>query len=85
MKVIVALRDNVSAMFMQPMFVPAVGVAYRSIQDEAARGGENNILASHGEDFSLYELGTFDEEKGSLLPLPEPRLLCEVSALLKKE
>lgn len=85
MKVVVALRDNVSEMFMQPMFVPSVGIAYRSIQDEAARGGEDNVLAKHGEDFTLYHLASFDESTGALVPLSAPFVLVEVAALLKKE
>lgn len=85
MKVIVALFDSKAELFMQPMFVPSVGVAYRSIQDEAGRGGDGNVLASHGSDFELYHLGAYDEESGVISPLPKPSLLVSVSALLTKE
>lgn len=85
MKVVVCLRDKVSEMFMQPMFVPSVGVAYRGIQDEAARGGDDNVLAKHPQDFALYHLGSFDENTGMLSPLDKPVLLVEVQPLIAKE
>lgn len=85
MKVVIAMYDTVAEIFTPPMFVPSVGVAYRDLQDVAARGGEGNVLAAHGGDFQVFQLGTYDEQTGVFSPLPRPVLLVEVSALLKKE
>lgn len=85
MKVIVALKDKVSGLFMQPFFVPAVGVAYRTLQDEAARD-KDFVVAKHPDDFALYQLGTFEEETGRLYFADKsPTLLIECGALLTKE
>lgn len=84
MKVIVVLKDKVSGLFMQPFFVPAVGVAYRTLQDEAARDKEF-VVAKHPDDFALYKIGVFDEDQGRLGALEKPELLIECGALLTRE
>lgn len=83
MKVIVVLKDKVSGQFMQPFFVPAVGVAYRTLQDEAQRDKEF-VVAKHPDDFALYQLGTFNDETGELVA-QAPSLLIECGALLTRE
>lgn len=84
MKVVVALKDKVSGLFLQPFFVPAVGVAYRTLQDEAARDKEF-VVAKHPDDFALYSLGMFSEETGKLVVEDQPQLLIECGALLTRE
>lgn len=84
MIVIVALYDKVADLFMQPMFVKSVGVAYRSLQDEAARGGENNQLAAHPKDFQLFKVGSYDDHTGVITALKAPELLVEIEALVDK-
>lgn len=85
MKLILALRDSKAEMFLQPFFVPTLGVAYRNLQDEIQRGGDDNTLARHAEDYELWELGTFDDENGEVLQGDGwPKLLCEVSTLVVK-
>lgn len=79
MKLILALQDKKAEMFMQPFFVPTVGVAYRNLQDEMSRGGTDNPLANHADDFDLWQLGTFDDETG--IVDSEPAFLCNVASL----
>lgn len=85
MKVIVAIRDVKAGLFMQPFFVPAVGVAVRNVQDEVRRVADDNMLNKHPEDFELYELGTWDEEIGYLVQGEGwPKLLCNVGTLVSE-
>lgn len=79
-KVIVVLFDKAAGQFMQPFFVPAIGAAYRSLQDEAARGGDGNMLASHPGDFQVFQLGAYEDTDGSITY--DKQFLCEVQSLV---
>lgn len=77
-----ALYDRVGEVFHTPMFMQNLGVAFRGLKDEIARGGEGNTLATHTGDFELYELGTYDQESGEFMPVGSaPRLICRLSEL----
>ena len=65
---IVAIRDRAGDLFSQPAFVNSRGAAIRSFGDEVNRKAENNQLNTHPEDFDLYEIGTFDDSTGELIP-----------------
>lgn len=91
MKVICALKDVKADVFMLPMFVPTMGIAYRSIGDEIARGGDGNTLSTHPEDFQLWSLGTYDELHGVIKVHVDdedgtggPRFVCECVTLRKE-
>ena len=62
--VVVSVMDRAVGAFGRPLFVPSVGVALRSFQDEINRQAADNQMAQHPEDFDLYELCMFDEETG---------------------
>lgn len=79
-KTLVCLFDKTAGMFFPPVAVPKLGVAFRNIQDEISRGGDNNPLAEHPGDFQLWTVGTFDDEDGDLVAMKE--LVCEVSSLI---
>lgn len=81
-KVMMALRDKKADLFMNPFFVPMPGVAFRNLQDEVARGGEDNVLSKHPGDFEVWSIGLFDEQTGVLTS--EPKLICEVQDLVAK-
>lgn len=72
--VIVSVRDEAVNAFMQPFFVHAVGIAVRSFGDEVRKDG--TPFSAHPEDYVLYELGVFDDSKGYVTMLPEPRQLA---------
>lgn len=79
MKIIMCLRDTKSELFMQPFFVPTVGVAVRNLQDELSRGGDDNQLAKHPGDYQLYSLGVWDDETGMIDS--NAKLVCNVESL----
>lgn len=73
----VSVLDLVADLFSQPHFVQTLGVAHRSFSDVInGRAGESP-LALHPEDYSLYELGEFDDATGAMIPLDTPRLVAK--------
>lgn len=61
---LLALFDRVSETFMPPFVAPTLGVAERQIRDELMR--PDSELGKHPEDYSLVELGIFDNGDGSV-------------------
>lgn len=84
MRIILALYDKKAELYLQPFFVQAIGVAFRNLADEIARGGEDNLIARHPEDFLLVHIGHYDEENGTLHPQQTPKQLCEIADLSTK-
>lgn len=71
MKLIVyAVRDRAVDCFNQPFFSVARAAATRAFADEVNRQGSPSN--SHPEDYDLYELGTYDDSSGALVPLTRP-------------
>lgn len=62
-KVCVVYDCKVEA-YGNPFITPATGAAIRSFADEVNRSDKTSEVASHPEDFTLFEIGTYDETKG---------------------
>ncbi|WNK15031.1 MAG: nonstructural protein [Microvirus sp.] len=77
--VILSVRDIKAAIFMRPFFAQSTGTGLRSFSDEVNRKEEGNMLNLHPEDFALYEIGVFDDDKGTILPAVIPRLLLQAA------
>lgn len=71
---ICAMYDAAAQVFGRPFFVQATGMAVRSFGDEVRRADANNDLYKHPEDFSLYHLGSFDDNMG-VFTLPDTPVL----------
>lgn len=78
---VVSIFDNAVGAFNRPFFTPSRGVAIRSFVDEVKRPGDDNSMARHPNDFSLFYLGEFDDVSGrfSQLDVPE-RLMTAADA-----
>jgi hypothetical protein len=74
-KTIVAVFDKASNAFGQPIFAPAKGVALRSFTDEVNKNYENNQMYHHPDDFTLYDLGMFDDNTGHFELHDQPKQL----------
>lgn len=61
---IYAVKDEAVEAFMQPFFGKARGQAVRSFMEECQR--KDSDFAKHPGDFTLWEIGTYDEEKGHI-------------------
>lgn len=68
----VSVRDIKANAYNRPAFVPHLGLAIRSFQDEVNRAAPDNIMNQHPEDFFLFHVGLFNDETGEITPkLPE--------------
>lgn len=77
---IFSVRDNVVQAFLQPFFSPNSGSAIRSLQEVV--NDPNHTFAKTPADFSLYELGDYDDSNGIITAI-EPNRLLTLSDLVK--
>lgn len=57
-----AVYDSKVRAYLQPFFVPLPAVALRTFAQAA--NDEKGPIGAHPEDYTLFELGTFDDERG---------------------
>lgn len=74
---ICTVRDDVSQVYGRPMFVRTVGEANRSFISECSNA--ESELSKHPSDYSLYELGQYDDETAVFTLLPAPRLVSKAT------
>lgn len=74
-----AVFDVKAEAFGRPMFVPSVGLAIRAFIDECKN--PESQMCKYRQDFSLYEIALFDDERAEFTPVGNPqKLLLEGSA-----
>lgn len=78
----VAVRDEALQAFNRPFFVNSLGLAIRSFEDECNRDSPDNPMKNHPNDFSLWHIGSYDEESGRLFSLDVPIRLCDASGVI---
>ena len=54
--------DQKAAAYLQPFFSPTVGTAVRAFSDTV--NDPNSMLSKHPSDFTLFEIGGFDDQSG---------------------
>lgn len=81
--IVVGIRDTAVDAFMRPWFVPSTGMAIRSFQDEV-RNAESP-MAKHPADYTLFQLGSFDEDSGKFENLDSPRQLVRGLDVAKED
>lgn len=59
-----AIFDRAADQYMTPFAAPTAALAMRSFEQGMADG--MNLFATHRQDFSVYELGDFDQATGIL-------------------
>lgn len=67
---ICCVHDAKAEAWMNPQYFQAAGQAVRSFQDAA--NDESTGVGAHPEDYTLFELGTFDPGTGHIEVLPAP-------------
>lgn len=77
--IIVTIRDVKADLFMRPFFMQTSAAAIRTFSDEVNRADKDNTIYNHPEDYSLYEIGEFDDNTAVIYPLPQPRMLIQAS------
>lgn len=78
---IYSLFDKKAATFHQPFYSTHDGVAQRMVAASAA--DVNSSLGQFPSDYSLYRIGTFDDQNAEVQAEIPPSHICEVVALVK--
>ena len=79
---IFSVFDSKAETYNTPLFLPAAGQAIRAFEDQANE--ETSEIYKHPEDYTLFEIGTFDSDIGKVEPLQTPKSLG-VAIEFKKE
>ena len=64
-----SIFDKKAGTYSNPVFCVSQGVALRMLMDLVS--DQRTSIAKYPSDFALYEVGSFDEVSGSLLPTTE--------------
>lgn len=59
---IFSIKDSKAEAYLLPIFAPTVGVAIRIFQNAATKEGTD--FYKYAADYTLFEVGTWDEQKG---------------------
>lgn len=78
-----AVMDVAVGAYNRPFFVPSLGLAVRSFEDECCRKAVDNPMFNHPQDFALFHLGQFDEESGRFTNLDNPHRLVDAVSVVK--
>lgn len=63
-----SVYDSKVQAYMQPFFATTVGAATRSFSDACLN--EESQFAKHPEDYTLFQVGEFDDSEGGFLAFP---------------
>jgi len=61
-----SIFDSASGIYQRPFFMPADGQATRAFKDISCDA--DHEIGKHPEDYSLWRVGIFDDNKGQLIP-----------------
>lgn len=79
---IYALFDSQIAAFAQPYFSPTNGSALRAFSDHV--NDKNSPVNKHPGDYSVYQLGSYDDQTGEIQPVKPARIGTAVEYLNKE-
>lgn len=75
-----AVRDDKAKAFSPPQLAKTLGTAERDFR--GILGNKDTLPAKNPEDFSMFELGEYDEDKGLMIPLDTPRHIAKAIDLI---
>lgn len=76
---ILCVLDQAAESYGRPVFVTARGLAVRSFTDEVNRDSPDNAMFTHPSDYTLWYMGTFDDQSGTWNVLDKPEMVCRAS------
>lgn len=85
--IICVIKDSKADVFGTPMVFASKGVAVRSFSNEINSKNDSSLISKHPEDFSLYQIGVYDDVFATFEPLHEngkPELLMSGANCLVK-
>lgn len=77
-----SIFDMKADAFLQPFFASTKGVAIR--QFGGAVNTDGHELNKYSSDYTLFELGEFDERSGAITPHETPRAVCTATDVKEK-
>lgn len=81
MQITLCVYDSKAAAFLEPIFVPTVALALRGFT--AACNDEKHDFYKFGEDYTLFETGTWDPETAKSTNLATPRSIALAISVIK--
>lgn len=78
--IIFAVFDHAANYWLPPCHGDTEASFLRAMKDSLK--GSSSPLANHPGDYSLFEIGSFDDDNGSLVGC-EPRKICSVAHLME--
>lgn len=82
-KAVYALYDLKAEFYGPPIVQDNDAVVQRSLIAAVRQPG--STIADHPNDFRLYQVGEYNDATGELIGQDPPRLVCDVSSLVKNE
>jgi len=79
---IFSVYDSKIEAYMQPFFMQSKGAALRAFMDTLA--DKSSVLAKHPEDYTLFEIGEFDDTNCTIATLPAKLSLGLAKELIKE-
>ena len=76
--------DSKAAAYLTPFYAQTKGVAIRQFSD-AINGDPTHNFARHPEDFTLFELGTYDDNTATFLTHETPQSIGVAVEFLKQK
>jgi len=77
-----SIYDKAAAAYNTPFFMHYKALAIRAFQDNVNSTDENNI-AKHPEQFTLFEVGEYDDSTGVFTPTEKPELVSTALELVQ--
>lgn len=74
--------DKAVGAYTRPFCTPSAGAAMRAFEDDVANA--ESPVAKHPEDYSLFWLGSFDDNSGLLTPEEPPVCLINAHEVVAK-
>lgn len=74
-----AVWDDKAKAYLQPFFMANSATAVRALK--SAANDPSHGFCQHPEDYTLFRIGEFDDQTGTLVPLSAPETVTQVLAL----
>lgn len=74
-----AVYDEKAEIFAQPFFMANKGTALRAMSNVFAK--PEHEFTKFPQDYTIYELGEYDDSNGRMLPYDKPQHVCRLSEL----
>lgn len=85
MKFIYAVKDSATDNYGIPFFLNTRGEAMRHFTDAARANPEQSAIAKHPDDYTLHEIGIYDEKDGSITGAKPEQIMRAKDVILPKE